>query len=1112
MNVGAHRSVLRSLVRGLCGVLAAGGGVACQRPLRRASTVLALSVACMLSLFGGVAQAEPPKLISYGTVSAGPVLPDGVAVDPSSGDVYVASFANQSFSSSGHVDKFDASGKLLSPPSPFAEGLRSGVAVNPTNGDVYAVNPEGVSIETFAPSGGAPLSSFPIPDSGNFGGLTLVQIATDSAGNVYVPVVPNNEVLEYSPTGKLLQTFTGSGAGALKEPTGVAVAPSGDVWVADAGNNRIEELGSTGAFIGEIKSEGVGAVALDEHEGAVDVLALVKNRADFCGSLQPPCSHLVEYNTSGAQLADIGAGDFEVPVGEGIILPSTVAVNESSGRVYVTDSAKGLVWVFGPPTTPAVDSEFTAEVTTSEAKLGALVSPGGIETSYRFEYGATTAYGQTTPFPEGNVGEGIASHAVWAAASGLAPGTTYHYRVVATNELGTAVGPDQTFTTETSAQVACPNEELRSGFSARLPDCRAYELVTPPTKTSVQFDSRQGSGSQSQASSDGNRVSFTTQEPLPGAPAGGEDYVATRGAGGWTSEDMIPLYSYTAVGCNEEPSLVTAYSDDLAQAVVINGSDSRASNPSGATSACNGEGVQVVSGEPLDYENLLLRDSATGAYQLINVPPPGVTPADAHFQGASSGLSHVVFSEHAQLTPNAPAGAEDLYEWDEGAIRLLTVLPDGTPAQGSLPEPIAGTNAISAEGSHILFLSGGSLYVRIDGERTVQVDESQGGGGSSGGGSFQAASADGTEIFFTDDSQLTADSTAGPDLYECALPEGASKCVLSDLTVAQGGEHAGVIRVSPLGAKDSSHVYFVASGVLARNTREYTNSEGNVVLERAQAGQENLYMWSGGTTTFIASASGASQASPDGTWFAFDASKSLTGYDNEPAQGGLPANELFLYDAASNELACASCNPTGEQPLDSNGGAESLNLGRFSPRYISNGGRLFFEANEALLPSDTNGQTDVYEYEDGRLSLISSGTSSSRAKFLDASESGDDVFFLTRQALVPQDSEEEGRVIYDARMDGGFPAPVSPPPCTTADSCRAAGSSQPSIYGAPSSQTFSGAGNLAPSPPAPAAKLKHKALTCDRGFVRKKVKLKSRCVRKPTRKAGKSAHAKKRGH
>ena len=63
------------------------------------------------------------------------------------------------------------------------------------------------------------------------------------------------------------------------------------------------------------------------------------------------------------------------------------------------------------------------------------------------------------------------SRAVWASANGLAPGTTYQYRVVATNEVGTAYGEDQTFTTLTAAQAACPNEQMRGGFSevARLP-------------------------------------------------------------------------------------------------------------------------------------------------------------------------------------------------------------------------------------------------------------------------------------------------------------------------------------------------------------------------------------------------------------------------------------------------------------------------------------------------------------------------------------------------------------------------------------------------------------------------------------------------------------------
>ena len=77
---------------------------------------------------------------------------------------------------------------------------------------------------------------------------------------------------------------------------------------------------------------------------------------------------------------------------------------------------------------------------------------------------------------------------------------------------------------------------------------------------------------------------------------------------------------------------------------------------------------------------------------------------------------------------------------------------------------------------------------------------------------------------------------------------------MTDLTVAAAGEHADVLRVTPLGGHDSSYVYFVAKGVLASNTREFTNSEGQTVVEGAEAGKENLYLWNGEKTTFIASA------------------------------------------------------------------------------------------------------------------------------------------------------------------------------------------------------------------------------------------------------------------
>ena len=553
--------------------------------------------------------------------------------------------------------------------------------MNPTNGDVYVLGEEGgvvtpatpTTIFVYDPNTGAPVTPFEVPASHNYFGLvTDVQIAVDSAGNVYVPVVPENEVLEYSPSGTLLRTFTGSGAGALKEPTGVAVDSSGNLWV--AGNNRIVELDSSDAPVEvngkavEIESEGVWSVALDGHG---DVLAVVVNHADPCGDLGSSCLHLVEYSSEGRQLADVGAGDFGVHE-EGARnqrFSSMVAVNQASGRVYVTDGDKDTVWVFGPPVAPVVDRELTAEVGASEAKLGALVSPGGIQTSYRFEYGTTTEYGSSTPAPEGSVGEGLESHAVWASASGLAPGSTYHYRVVATSELGTAYGLDQTFTTLTAEQVACPNAQLRGGFSGRLPDCRAYELVTPPVTSSSQFDGVLEMAYASEAAADGEALTLTIREPRPGAPTAGEHYVATRGAGGWIAEDIMPLESYDGLGCAEKQH-VYAYSDQLTKDVMLVGGGSRASGNGGAgenPEACNPEGRQVVSGEPVGYENLLVRDNATGAYQLVNVTPPGVTPADAHFQVASADLRHVFFTETSPLAEGARYGVENLYEWEEGA-------------------------------------------------------------------------------------------------------------------------------------------------------------------------------------------------------------------------------------------------------------------------------------------------------------------------------------------------------------------------------------------------------------------------------------------------------------
>jgi hypothetical protein len=158
--------------------------------------------------------------------------------------------------------------------------------------------------------------------------------------------------------------------------------------------------------------------------------------------------------------------------------------------------------------------------------------------------------------------------------------------------------------------------------------------------------------------------------------------------------------------------------------------------------------------------------------------------------------------------------------------------------------------------------------------------------------------------------------------------------------------------------------------------------------------------------------------------------------------------------------------------------------GRYQSRYLSNSGRLFFNSSDALSPQDVNGTEDVYEYEPpgvgdctasrpsyseragGCVGLISAGTSAEESAFLDASENGGDVFFMTTSKLLPQDFDKSFDV-YDAHECTSeapcYPvASVAPPPCTTGDACKSAPTPQPTIFGAPSSETFSGAGNITP--------------------------------------------------
>lgn len=394
---------------------------------------LARAVVGAVTLVGGGAFITTPALAHWShptSFGSGQVLvPVGVAVDQPSGSVYVG---NLFFVGN---DKFDSSFQLQSPPSPFGgERVYSGIAINPINHDVYAMDGSNQAIDVYDPGTGTLLSSFPVPGSANFfGSYTVVQIASDAAGNVYVPNAPNNEIQVFNGSGEapsgVAPVIAGAGVNTLKSPEGVAVDSAGDIWVADSGDNRIEEFLPDGSFVKEISSPGVQAVAVD---AAGDLFASVY---DSVGA------HVLEYDATGAKIDDFGLGTIEESFYH---TPNAVAIDGTRGVAYVADGGKNALEAF---TSWAAVTGSASEVTETSATLAGTVEVEGAPpvTSCDFEYGVTESYGQQTACSPAPPYAGTT--AVSASLSGLRPGATYHYRLAATNGYIASRGEDKTFMT-----------------------------------------------------------------------------------------------------------------------------------------------------------------------------------------------------------------------------------------------------------------------------------------------------------------------------------------------------------------------------------------------------------------------------------------------------------------------------------------------------------------------------------------------------------------------------------------------------------------------------------------------------------------------------------------
>jgi hypothetical protein len=673
---------------------------------------------------------------------------------------------------------------------------------------------------------------------------------------------------------------------------------------------------------------------------------------------------------------------------------------------------------------------------------------------------------------------------------------------------------------------SCPNAAFRTGPSANLPDCRAYELVTGYKNVSQA----QGLGAPT-VLPDGSLLDLggnaATQVVEPGSIGADDSFRISRGSSRWASVDITPPEVRSTPQVQNDPG------QDNQGGAALGGVSADLStflwNVSGIDPAA------ITNGDPGDQNNGA-QDvySANAAGDQLTFVSDGVggrtQSVPAVSLGSSADGSHALF-ETTDYTLAAPANQQTqgfaLYERFAGQTRLVNVNTDG-----SLTDPcgavlgnsgiISGTffpagqytltpqnfysaktstlsqlqGAVSADGSDVFFtspdpnsginspLSFGitagcappQVYVRQSGQTTVNVSAPEPGVTDPTGtqpAEFIAASKDGSKVFFASAQRLTSDDTdAHLDLYERDLSTGT-------LTRISGGpnhvdDHLfGVMGVS----QDGSKVYFV--------------TQHPILPGQSATSQFYLYLWDGnnGRYTFITGLNdnqwennlGArttgTEVTPDGSHLLFASSSQLTGYDNHGVQ------ELYRFSAADSSLVCLSCDPTGAPP---SGPAELSPVTVILPSPLSmsdDGEQVFFTSPDQLVSADRSTHRQVYEWEadgagschsdsenGGCLYLVSSGQSTTDDFLLGATPGGGDVFFETHDALVPQDGDDL-RDVYDVRVGGGFPVPAPPAPCVGVADCRGA---PPSNAAAPvaASISFSGPGSLSTTSPAPTTKVR----------------------------------------
>ena len=292
---------------------------------------------------------------------------------------------------------------------------------------------------------------------------------------------------------------------------------------------------------------------------------------------------------------------------------------------------------------------------------------------------------------------------------------------------------------------------------------------------------------------------------------------------------------------------------------------------------------------------------------------------------------------------------------------------------------------------------------------------------------FMGATPDGSTAFLATTQQLTDDDVdESSDLYRYGVAGGT----LSRVSTGAGGAGADVLPTRAYSSADGRRVYFLARGLLAAG--------------HGTAGAPNLYVADGDGVRFVATLAEGDDwvinqtshaalqelaVTPGGRRMMFVTVAALTPDDVDLAR------DVYLYDAEDGVLTRVSGTASsGNGDFPSQAYYSTASVGGPARSLSDDGRRVFFLTSESLLPEDVNSAADLYEWFDGGLGLVSAGTGVNDVLYMGASSDGGTVFFATDEGLLPGDDDGDFDM-YAARLGGGFPPPVAPPPECAGEAC-----------------------------------------------------------------------------